>query len=87
MHAILKYGGRSVYIYIYICVCGSVTLRNVNEMRNAISAPADAPPTFMSPRELTINDGRRRGQSETPTPVYPAEEEAEGKNNRRRAKK
>ena len=35
MHAILKSGGRSVYIYIYICVCGSVTLRNVNEMRNA----------------------------------------------------
>ena len=37
MHAILKSGGRSVYIYtyIYICVCGSVTLRNVNEMRSA----------------------------------------------------
>ena len=52
----LKYGGRSVYIY----VCGSVMLRNVNEMHSAISlrtAQCDkckhaclqmhAPPTFI----------------------------------------
>ena len=60
-------------------VCGSVTLRNVNEMHNAMNVSTLADACYVDYH----ND--RRGQSEMPS--YPEEEEAKGKDDGRKAKK
>ena len=60
------------FLGVYIHVCGSVTLRNVNEMRNAISVrntrcemrkhacfQVHAPPTFMNPQYAIVEEEDR----------------------------
>ena len=72
-----------IYI-IYMYVCGCVTLRNVNEMRNVISvrnAQCDKHKHACS-SHLNYYNGRRRGQSEMSS--YPEEDEAEGKDDGRK---